>query len=102
MSLSGFFQTRSKKQGLTGAVVIVFFGHMKPPVCSKEQAPLRTGFQTTLFAYFRAAPQKHLQKIKGQALKGLALGRSGIIGFHGITNNKNGIRAVGNQYFHQY
>ena len=27
-------------------------------------------------------------------------GRSGIIGFHEITNNKNGVRVIGNQYFH--
>jgi len=26
-------------------------------------------------------------------------GRSGIIGFHEITNNKNGIWVFGNQYF---
>ena len=31
---------------------------------------------------------------------GSDFGRSGIIGFHEITNNKNGIRRVGNQYFH--
>ena len=36
---------------------------------------------------------------KGKSYKDLPFGRSGIIGFHEITNNKNGIRVIGNQYF---
>ena len=31
------------KQSLTGAVVIVFFGHTKPTACSEEQVLLHTG-----------------------------------------------------------
>ena len=31
------------EQGLTGAIMIVFFSHTKPPVCSKEQVLLLVG-----------------------------------------------------------
>ena len=43
------------KQCLTRSVVVVFFGHMEPPVCSKEQVLLHTGSQTTKVAHFCAA-----------------------------------------------
>lgn len=42
------------KQRLTRSVVVVFFGHMEPPACSKEQVLLHTGFQTTKVAHFCA------------------------------------------------
>lgn len=42
------------KQRLTRAVVVVFFGHMEPPVYSKEQVLLHTGSQTTKVAHFCA------------------------------------------------
>jgi hypothetical protein len=42
------------KQCLTGSVVVVFFGHMESPACSKEQVLLHTGSQVVKVVYFRA------------------------------------------------
>lgn len=39
------------KERLTRSVVIVFFDHMEPPVCSKEQVLLHTGSQTKKVAH---------------------------------------------------
>lgn len=46
-------------------------------------------------------PHKYrYRKRPSTKVDGLFDGPSGIIGFHEITNDKNGIRVAGNQYFY--
>ena len=43
------------EQGLAGTVIVMFFGHMEPPVHSKEQILLYAGPKSQKVAHFRAA-----------------------------------------------
>ena len=62
-SIGSLFTKHQTIVNIVCGLIVIFFGHMKPPVCSKEQVLLHTGSQKQKRVRFRTRKIRYFPKI---------------------------------------